>query len=415
MPGEFALRGGILDVYPPESDRPVRVELFGDEVESIRKFDPADAALRCCRRRDACSCPLTETPVREELSPPSMRDSPASPSRSDEETIEQRLRAPPASPFFPVGRCMRRSRAADERFFDLMPNAAVLPRRTRSRSRSDSKRGGSKCAAKRTNAAASAISCDRKSSTTPRKTWAARVERTSWRRRRAARHRDRTGGEDISSPHAADDTLPWLGCGHDRRGQAPRRRWQAVSCSRVASTGEVERLADVFNEYNLSFRIGSRTPDRDEVYVDEAAYLRREMSATTIVKAYVPEGVALPDAESRPLRRARSVRRIGGRGRAAARRQKSKVSAFLSDFRDLAVGDYVVHVEHGIGQYQGLKEIPQDDGGTAEFMILEYAEGARLYVPLTRLDLVQKYRSSEGAKPLLSRLGTQQWQRPKLA
>ena len=94
-------------------------------------------------------------------------------------------------------------------------------------------------------------------------------------------------------------------------------------------------------------------------------------------------------------------------------KQKSKVSAFLSDFRDLAVGDYVVHVEHGIGQYQGLKEIPQEDGGTAEFMILEYAEGARLYVPLTRLDLVQKYRSSEGVKPVLNRLGTQQWQKTK--
>jgi transcription-repair coupling factor (superfamily II helicase) len=79
-------------------------------------------------------------------------------------------------------------------------------------------------------------------------------------------------------------------------------------------------------------------------------------------------------------------------------RQKSKVSAFLSDFRDLQVGDYVVHVEHGIGQYQGLKEINQGDGN-AEFMLLEYAEGARLYVPLTRLDLIQKYRSSEGAKP----------------
>src|SRR5205085_590209 len=81
-------------------------------------------------------------------------------------------------------------------------------------------------------------------------------------------------------------------------------------------------------------------------------------------------------------------------------------------FRDLQVGDYVVHVEHGIGQYQGLKEINQGDGN-AEFMLLEYAEGARLYVPLTRLDLVQKYRSSEGAKPPLSHLGTAAWAKTK--
>ena len=93
-------------------------------------------------------------------------------------------------------------------------------------------------------------------------------------------------------------------------------------------------------------------------------------------------------------------------------RQKSKVSAFLSDFRDLQVGDYVVHVEHGIGQYQGLKEINQGDG-VAEFMLLEYAEGARLYVPLTRLDLVQKYRSQEGAKPPLNHLGTAAWAKTK--
>src|SRR5207245_4184455 len=89
-----------------------------------------------------------------------------------------------------------------------------------------------------------------------------------------------------------------------------------------------------------------------------------------------------------------------------------KTSAFLSDFRDLQGGDYDVHVEHGIGQYQGLKEINQGYGN-AEFMLLEYAEGSRLYVPLTRLDLVQKYRSSEGAKPPLSHLGTAAWAKTK--
>ena len=126
----------------------------------------------------------------------------------------------------------------------------------------------------------------------------------------------------------------------------------------------------------------------------------------------MPDGIALPGA---------GLVVFGTRdlfdepeGVVRPQRSKSKTSAFISDFRDLAVGDYVVHVEHGIGQYQGLKEIAQGDGDKAEFMILEYAEGARLYVPLTRLDLVQKYRSAEGgAKPVLNRLGTQQWDRTK--
>ena len=93
--------------------------------------------------------------------------------------------------------------------------------------------------------------------------------------------------------------------------------------------------------------------------------------------------------------------------------KKSKTAAFVSDFRDLGVGDYVVHVEHGIAQYQGLKEIEQD-GLSIEFMILEFAEGAKLYVPLTRLDLIQKYRSTDtGPAPVLSRLGSQQWTKTK--
>ncbi len=77
------------------------------------------------------------------------------------------------------------------------------------------------------------------------------------------------------------------------------------------------------------------------------------------------------------------------------------------------MGDYVVHVEHGIARYMGLREIEQD-GIKVEFMVLEFAEQARLYVPLTRLDLIQKYRSTDaGPAPVLNRLGSQQWAKTK--
>jgi len=178
----------------------------------------------------------------------------------------------------------------------------------------------------------------------------------------------------------------------------------------VPNVGEVERLADVFSEYGVSFRLGSRTRG-GESYADETAYFSGDVFTTTLVKAYIPDGTLLPEANLAVF----GARDLFDESEAVItrpQRQKSKVSAFLSDFRDLQVGDYVVHVEHGIGQYQGLKEINQGDG-TAEFMLLEYAEGARLYVPLTRLDLVQKYRSSEGAKPVLSHLGTATWSKTK--
>src|SRR5208337_2571422 len=65
MTGEFARRGGLVDVYAPELDRPVRVELFGDEVESIRKFDP-ETQRSAAVADDIALLPLTETPVEEE-------------------------------------------------------------------------------------------------------------------------------------------------------------------------------------------------------------------------------------------------------------------------------------------------------------------------------------------------------------
>jgi transcription-repair coupling factor (superfamily II helicase) len=101
------------------------------------------------------------------------------------------------------------------------------------------------------------------------------------------------------------------------------------------------------------------------------------------------------------------------------RRTKSKTAAFISDFRDLKVGDYVVHVEHGIAQYCGLRVLDEAKdaptaGGNLELMILEFAEGAKLYVPLTRLDLIQKYRSTEsGPAPQLNRLGNPAWAKTK--
>ena len=173
-------------------------------------------------------------------------------------------------------------------------------------------------------------------------------------------------------------------------------------------------MADIFGEYNLAYRLGSRTPrPGGETYADEARIFRGRPDGSDAREGVCAGRNRAARCVAGHLRHARSIRRVGSSGAVGPLKQKSKTSAFLSDFRDLAVGDYVVHVEHGIGQYHGLREIEQGDGGKVEFMMLEYAEGARLYVPLTRLDLVQKYRSPEGAKPVLDRLGTQQWAKTK--
>ena len=98
---------------------------------------------------------------------------------------------------------------------------------------------------------------------------------------------------------------------------------------------------------------------------------------------------------------------------APGRRERSRASSFISDLSDLKEGDYVVHVDHGIGLYQGLRQLGVE-GTARDFMLLTYQDDARLYVPLERLDLVEKFRSSgDGAKPALDRLGGITWARTK--
>ncbi len=93
-------------------------------------------------------------------------------------------------------------------------------------------------------------------------------------------------------------------------------------------------------------------------------------------------------------------------------RPKTKLGAFISDFRDLKPGDFVVHIDHGIGKFEGLQTIAAQ-GIEREFMLLIYADNAKLFVPVERMDLVSRYGSSEGAQPTIDRLGGLGWQKTK--
>src|SRR5213078_3186076 len=97
--------------------------------------------------------------------------------------------------------------------------------------------------------------------------------------------------------------------------------------------------------------------------------------------------------------------------RRAPERRRSATKAFLSDLRDLKVGDLVVHVDHGIGMFVGLKQIGVTADAVQEFLELRYAGEDKLFVPVERLDLVQKYTGA--SRPPLDRLGGTSWERAK--
>ncbi|MGA2858522.1 MAG: transcription-repair coupling factor [Candidatus Sulfotelmatobacter sp.] len=406
MPGQYALRGGILDAYSPEAERPVRIEFFGDEVESIRRFDPA--SQRSSNPMDeALLLPLTETPVSDQLLGAIHTRLSGKRIAGSEEAVEAAVRAGGAT-VFPGWEFYAPVAGADRTVFELLPRAAVLLDEP-DLLRSEFDRFWTRVVEAHERSGVGNLVRPEDLYLAPDHWWKSVTSLFG----ADVEHLGVTRGED------AESTVAFLTQSTPRfHGAVPVMLEEVQKLTRegnqvmfaVPNTGEIERLADIFTEYNVSFRLGSRTRG-GETYADETSYFAGEVLTTTLAKAYVPDGVLLPEANLGVFG-ARDLFDESDTVASRPQRQKSKVSAFLSDFRDLQVGDYVVHVEHGIGQYQGLKEINQGDGN-AEFMLLEYAETARLYVPLTRLDLIQKYRSSEGAKPALSHLGTQAWAKTK--
>jgi len=405
MPGEYALRGGILDVYSPEADRPVRVEFFGDEVESIRKFDPA-TQRSSSPADEVVLLPLSETPVTEQLLGAIHVRLSGKRVSGSEDIIEQAVRSGGVT-VFPGWEFYAPVAGSSGTIFDLLPTAAVIAdepellsaelEQFSDRVTEVHERSGIGNLVRPSDLYISA------------EEWLSKLQSLPGA---DFEHLGVARGDDLETVELHSQPSPRFHGSIPIMLEEVKKHLAATRRVLVAApnTGEVERLADFFTEYGVSFRLGSRTRG-GESYADETAYFAGEVLTTTLVKAYIPDGMILPDAGLTVF----GTRDLFDESESVVsrpQRQKSKTSAFLSDFRDLQVGDYVVHVEHGIGQYQGLKEINQGDGNT-EFMVLEYADAAKLYVPLTRLDLVQKYRSQEGAKPVLNHLGTAAWAKTK--
>src|SRR5262249_7000196 len=103
---------------------------------------------------------------------------------------------------------------------------------------------------------------------------------------------------------------------------------------------------------------------------------------------------------------------IFGERRAVRRGRRTHAADFLSTLAELRTDDYVVHVDHGIGVYRGLRHM-QVAGTDGDFLHLEYAGGDRLYVPVDRINVVQRYVSADSATPALDKLGGTSWERVK--
>src|SRR5215469_14475444 len=435
MPGQVTLRGGILDVYSPEMDRPVRVDFFGDEIESIRKFDP-ESQRSSSHLDDALLLPLTETPVTEKLlnainARLTRAGATGAALEGGEEPTELLTHVSTRTgeaTVFPGWEFFAPVAGPNPTLLDLLSAASQTAPRVfieePAMVKNQGERWWNKIEQRHDRSGIGSL-------VRPEDVYLSPWELEDRLRRTTGCDLDQLGAVDVLEADRSELSEVDFATRPTQRfhGSIPAlvdalqalMRQEARILLAAPNQGEVERLAGLLQEYQVPYRLGSRAEQQhgSSTVYSESSYLAGDLRTPVIVKTAIAAGVQILDLDKAT---ARQVAIFGAQDLSdeadvtvrPARRGRSKAAAFISDFRDLTVGDYVVHVEHGIARYCGLRVIEENGAPPLELMILEFAEEAKLYVPLTRLDLIQKYRSTEtGPAPQLNRLGSQGWQKTK--
>jgi transcription-repair coupling factor (superfamily II helicase) len=166
----------------------------------------------------------------------------------------------------------------------------------------------------------------------------------------------------------------------------------------VCGTEEASsRLKKLFMEYGLGLAVSTQLPDQ-----------QAGPFPVTVVIGRLSEGFAWQEIALALI----TEEEIFGRKVHRPSSSRQRTTPFLSTFKELKPGDFVVHTDYGVGEYQGLTHISVD-GFETDFLALRYEPDAKLYVPLYSLDKVQKYIGADGGTPKLDRLGAPAWAKTK--
>ena len=405
-PGDFAVRGGLLDVFPMGAGAPLRIELLDQDIDSIREFDPE--SQRSLDRVDAVKMlpgrevPMDDASIDRVLA--ALRE------RFDVDTRRSALYQDLKSGLAPSGieyylplffETGRDDRAGTATLFDYLGDAA-LPLITPGVSN-----------------AADAF-------------WAQAHERYEQRRHDVERpllapealYQSPDSLRERLNKHARIEVWP---ADHANIDKAQALGDQPLPPLPVAAKDAAPgaALQSFLGSYPGRVLIASDSPGRREallevlaaaglkpqVVSDFPAFLRQDAPRFAIAVAPLEDGFALdepriavlterqlfPERANQPRRRARAGR---------------EPEAIIRDLGELTEGAPIVHEDHGVGRYRGL--VTMDIGGMpGEFLEIEYAKGDRLYVPVAQLQLISRYSGASAETAPLHSLGGEQWTKAK--
>ena len=351
-PGQFAVRGGIMDIYPLTEEVPIRIELWGDEVDSIRTFDV-----------------------------------------ESQRSIEnlQEIRIYPASDF-PEETCKRVSFLD---YFDRDKTILFLDEPVRLIET------GNGVEQEFVQAQANRMESGYQVSDEEMKLFSAREVAEKMLlfygvgfsaldmkcKELKAREIFNLQTKGVNPYNNSFEMLT-----RDLK-RLKRSGYRVVLLS--GSRTRAKRLAEDLRDYNLS-----------SFYSED---MEREVQDGEIMVTYghVAEGYEYPMLKFMVI----SESDIFGKVKKKKKRKVYEGQKILN-FAELKAGDYVVHENHGLGIYQGIEKI-EVDKVAKDYMKISYAGGGNLYIPATQLDLIQKYASADARKPKLNRLGGQEWHKTK--
>jgi transcription-repair coupling factor (superfamily II helicase) len=398
--GEFSRRGGIIDFFSPWHESPVRMEFFGDTIESLRTFDPENQRSTG-ESKEAIVLPVRELiireagierfagqvhddalidPIRDGILPPGVEF--LAPLFYEMETLFRYL---PGNSLFALiepddlekefeeqGRKREEGRQEEINEGRMLPEVPGLYLDQKGIASGLSKFSVLNIRLLGTGAG---FRMDTKSA--------------SWLNVRLTKPIERELREQEQQP--VEGTMAGLV-------EKLKRLRDLNRVAIVCGTNEAaERLKKLFVEYGLGLALGP-------LFLDQQA----GPSPVMVLIGRLSDGFAWQELGLVFI----TEEEIFGKKVHRPSATRSKAAPFLSTFKELKPGDFVVHADYGVGEYQGLTHISIDEFET-DFLTLRYEPDAKLYVPLYSLDKVQKYIGVEGLAPKLDKLGAATWARTK--
>ncbi|MCD7854849.1 MAG: transcription-repair coupling factor [Clostridiales bacterium] len=378
--GTFAVRGGIIDVFSPGSKTPVRIELWGDEIDTIRAID--SFSQRSVERLNK----IEIYPFKELLYSEERLLSAAVKIEKEDKALAERLRSEKS--FGGIEKYINYFYDKTYSLIDYLPEDLIVVLNEESKIRADMEGAFNEYNRSLSERLEKGEALEEEKNLIQDPETA--LSFTEGKKRIFLSEFTDYPVEnqiDFKSRSIKGYSKDLESLCSEIRGYF-KRSYCVIGAA--SGTAEKERLEKALTDAEISM----------------TSKLTLEKNMVSLIKTYLPSFVS-DELKTVFINEAKPKRAKGKR-----RRRKFKDGARIADFSDLKPGDYVVHENHGIGIYRGLEQV-ETDGILKDYLSLEYADGGKLYVSVGQLESVQKYIGGDTAKLKLNSLGGTSWAKAK--